>query len=160
MDIEAAASVGIVSGEGVEHLDDGEVIVVEARRIKQNLILHGGAAEAGIVSNARDTSVSTRNDPVIVGLQFLGGTVRALQDIAIDEAAGTKERGHARSNALGELRIAETLENYLASEIGINAFIKRKAHVGEPIEGDGAHHFQMRRAVHAQFERQSGEALN
>ncbi len=136
------------------------MIVVKPRRVEQDLILQGGAAEAGIVSDARDTAIGARNDPVIVGLQFLGRTIRALEDVAIDEAAGTKKRRHTGRHASGERCVTNALEDDLTSEIGIDAFVKCEAKVGKPVERDGAHHRQMGCAVHSQFEREGGEALD
>ena len=58
------------------------------------------------------------------------------------------------------MSVAEALEDHLAREIGVDAFVERQADVGEAVERDGAHHFQVRRAVHGQFERERGEALD
>src|SRR5713226_6605867 len=98
--------------------------IVELGGIEQDLILHGRSAEAGIIGNAGNALVSAFNDPLLVGVQLLRGAVQAFNDVAIDEATGAEERGHAGRDALGELRVAEALEDHLASKIGINAFVK------------------------------------
>ncbi len=88
------------------------------------------------------------------------GAVGALDDVAVDQAAGAEERGHAGGDALRERGVRQTLEDFLPREIRIGAFVKGEAHVGEPVERDGAHDHQVRGAVHGQLERQRGEALD
>ncbi len=92
--IEAAAGIGVVGGESSGDLRNGEVIAVDARRIEQHLILHGRAAEAGVVGNAGDGAIGTLDDPVFDGLQLLRSAVGAFEHVAIDEAAGAEERRH------------------------------------------------------------------
>ena len=65
--IKAAAGVGVIGAERGDYLRYGDVEVVEAGGIEQNLILHGGAAEAGIVGYAGDAAVGAFDDPVLKG---------------------------------------------------------------------------------------------
>ena len=82
-------------------MHDREMKIVELGGIEQDLILHGRSAEAGIVGNARNALISTGDDPVLVSVQLLRRTVWAFDDVAINEAAGAEEWGHAGRNALG-----------------------------------------------------------
>src|ERR1700676_980182 len=158
--IEAAAGVGIVGGESGEHLHNGKVIAVEARGVEQDLILHGGAAEAGIVRDARDAAIRASNDPIVVGLQFLRRTIGAFEDVAIHEGAGTEKRRHAGHDAGGKGGVADALEDELAREVRIDTFIEGEAQIGKPIERDGRHTVKIRVAVHAHPEREGGKALD
>ncbi len=92
--VESAAGVGVVGGERVNDLRNGEVIAVKARGIEQHLILHDRAAEAGVVGDAVHRAIGALDDPVLEGLQLLRAAVGALDNVAIDEAAGTEERRH------------------------------------------------------------------
>ena len=67
------------------------------------MILHGGAAKAGIVRDARDAAVGALDDPIFVSVQFHRRAIGAFDDVAIDEAAGTKERSHAGRDASWEV---------------------------------------------------------
>ena len=100
--IESAAGVGVVDRELLHHGRHGDVVGVESCRIEQHLILHHGAAETGVVRNARHLLVFALDHPVFVGLQFLRRAVGALDHVAIDQARGTRERRqrgrHARAD--------------------------------------------------------------
>src|ERR1051326_6395491 len=52
--IESATGIGVVCLESDYHLNDWDMEVIEAAGIEKNVILHGGAAEAGVVGNARN----------------------------------------------------------------------------------------------------------
>src|ERR1700686_4174916 len=88
--IETAASVGVVSGEGVENLDDGKVIVVKLNGVEQGVILHGGSAEAGVVSDAGDAAIGPVDDPGLDCVKFRWRAIGTFDDVAVDEAAGTE----------------------------------------------------------------------
>ena len=77
--IKSAAGVGVVDGELLDDLRDGDVIAVEPRRIEQHLILHHRAAEAGIVRHARHLLVLALDHPIFDRFQFLRRAVGALQ---------------------------------------------------------------------------------
>ena len=61
--IEAAAGIGVVGRESGGDLRNGQVIAVDARRIEQHLILHGGAAEAGVVRHAVHRAIRRARPP-------------------------------------------------------------------------------------------------
>src|SRR5262249_458606 len=63
--VEAAAGVGVVGLQCGNDLNDGNMKVVEASGVEEDVILHGGAAEAGIVGDAGDAAVSAFDDPVL-----------------------------------------------------------------------------------------------
>src|SRR5260370_6679129 len=133
--IKTAAGIGVVVLQRGDHLHDRNVIAVQAAGIEKNVILHGGAAETGIVGDARHTAISAFDDPVLHGVQFLRRAVWTFDDVTIDEAAGTEERRHAGGDALGKSGVAKALENELPGEVGIDAFIGGEAGVGRTARG-------------------------
>src|SRR5580693_1083401 len=68
--IKTAARIGIIGGERIDHLHHGDVEIVELHRIEQDVILHGGSAETGIVRYAGDTAIAALDDPILEGMQF------------------------------------------------------------------------------------------
>src|SRR5258708_7447248 len=137
--IKTAAGIGVVVLQRGDHLHDRNVIAVHAAGIEKNVILHGGAAETGIVGNAGHTAISALDDPALHGVEFLRRAGWTLDDVTIDEAAGTEERRHAGGDALGEGGVAKALENELPGRVGIDAFMKGEADVGEARERDCTH---------------------
>ena len=158
--VKAAAGVGVVGLQSVEDLRDREMEVVELRGIELDVVLHRRAAETGIVGDAGNAAVGALDDPVFEGVEFRGRAIGAFDDVAIDEAAGAEERGHAGRHAAGKLRVGDALEDDLAGEVWVGAFVEGEDDVGETVERDRAHDAKIRRAVHGQFERKSGEALD
>src|SRR5690242_16382376 len=157
---ESAAGVGIIGGESVEDLDDGQVIAVEAGGIEQDVVLHGRPAETGVVGDAGNAAVGAGDDPIVVSVELGGSAIGAFENVAIDEAAGTEERGHAGRDALGKGGVADAFENELAGEVGIDAFVEGKADIGEAVERNRTHHLEVRGAVHGQLDGESGKALD
>ena len=82
--IKTAAGVGVVGGQRIQHLRQGNVVAVKLGGIEQHLVLHHRAAEAGIVGHAGHGLVGALDHPVFVGLQLLRSAVRALDHVAID----------------------------------------------------------------------------
>src|SRR5580692_1707286 len=158
--VKAAAGIGVVGREGVQNLNDGQVIVVELNGVEQDVILHGGAAEAGVIGHARDAAIGALNDPGLEGVQLHRRTIGTFDDVAIDEAARAEERSHARGDAGGQSGVAEAFENDLASEVSVGAVLEGEDDVRESVKRNGTHHLEVRRAVHGQLERKSGEALD
>ena len=66
--VETAAGVGIVVRQRLHHLRHGQVVAVKPRGIEQHLVLHGGAAEAGIVRHAGHGLIGALDHPVLDGL--------------------------------------------------------------------------------------------
>ena len=62
--IESAACIGVVGGKRCRHLRNGQVISIKPRGIEQYLVLHGRAAESGIVGHAMHRSVGSLDDPI------------------------------------------------------------------------------------------------
>ena len=61
---------------------------------------------------------------------------------------------------VGSDGVADPLKRQLAREIIVGTFFERKDDVGQPVERNRAHHMQVRRAIHRQFERQRGQPLH
>src|ERR1700688_943742 len=152
--VKPAASIGIVGSQGTDDLHHREVIAVEPRGIEQHLILHHCAAEAGVVGHAGYTSIDSLDDPVFVCFQLLWRTVRAFQNVTVDKSAGAKKRGHAGGHTGREFGVAQALKYHLPRKIGINGFIKGQSQIGKTVKRNRAHHLQMWRSVHGQFQRQ------
>ncbi len=90
--IEAAARIRVVVAQLLRHLADGNAVLQQFVRIEQHLVLHGRAAEAGVVGHALNGAVAAFEHPVLDVLQFLRRAVGALQNIAVDQAAGAEKR--------------------------------------------------------------------
>ncbi len=90
--IKSAAGVGVVHGKLLDHLRDGDVIAVEPRGIEQHLILHHGAAEAGIIGDAAHLLVLALDHPIFESFQFLRRAVGALQHVAVNQTRGAGKR--------------------------------------------------------------------
>ena len=124
--VEAAAGIGVVGVERGDDLHDGQVIVVELNGVEQDVILHRGPAEAGVIGHAGNALVGALDDPIFESVEFHRGAIGTFDDVAIDEAAGAEERGHAGRDALRQRGVADALENDLASEVRVDAFLERK----------------------------------
>ena len=114
--VKAAAGIGVVGLDGVEDVGDGLVEIVETRGIEQHVILHRGAAEAGIVGDAGNAAIGALDDPVFESVQLHRRAVGAVDDVSIDEAAGAEERRHAGRYAAGKLRVGDALEHDLRAK--------------------------------------------
>ena len=158
--VESAAGVGVVGGERVDDLRNGEVIAVKARGIEQHLILHDRAAEAGVVGDAVHGAVGAFDHPVLEGLQLLRSAVRALYNVAIDKAAGTEERRHGWRNTGGKVRLRHALEDDLAREVVVGALVEGEDDVREAVERNRAHVGDARDAVQFELERERDQALD
>ena len=62
--VEAATGVGIIGRQSGSYLRNGEVVSVNACRIKQHLVLHNGAAKAGIVGHTMHRAIRSFHHPV------------------------------------------------------------------------------------------------
>ena len=112
-----------------------------------------GPPKAGIIGNTGNATICPLDNPILVRMKFLRSAVGTFDHIAVHQPAGTEEWRHAGRNALRQRGVAETLKNQLPREIRIDAFIKRKNHVGKAVERNRTHDVQMRSAVHREFER-------
>ncbi len=68
--IESAAGIVVVGRERALDLCRGHADRGDPRRIEQYLVLHGAAAESGVVRHAGDGTVLRLDDPILEGLQF------------------------------------------------------------------------------------------
>src|ERR1019366_8590752 len=158
--IEAAAGVGVIVAQLLGDLRHGEAVGEELIGIEQHLILHGGAAKTRIVGHPLNGPVMALHNPIFNHLQILRGTVRALQDVAVDQAAGAEERGHAGLQASRQGGVADAFKGLLADEVRVRAILEIHLHAGKPVEGDGAQGIQFRNPVHFDFDGNGDKALH
>jgi hypothetical protein len=126
--IKTAARVGIIIAELGENLRHVHAVREQLVGVEQHLVLHGGAAEAGIVRHARNGAVVALEHPILQDFEFLGRTVGTLQDVAVDEAAGAVQRREARHQSGGHLRVGHALEGLLADEVGVRSILEIHGH--------------------------------
>ena len=88
--IESASRVGIVVAQLLGHLRDRHAIGEQFVGIQQDLILHGGAAEPGVVRHPLYGAVMALQHPILDHLQVLRRAIRTLQNIAVNQAAGAE----------------------------------------------------------------------
>src|SRR3954469_7595861 len=79
--IESTARVRIIGGQSIDYLRNREVISVQPGRIHQHLVLHGFAAQAGIVGHAGNRFVSALQRPIFDDLQLLSAAIGTLEYI-------------------------------------------------------------------------------
>src|SRR5579875_101313 len=158
--IKSAAGVGVVVGKLLYHRGNAEVVAVKLGRVEQHLILHYRSAKAGIIGHAGDRFVGALKYPVFVGFQLLWTAIRALEKVAINQIARTRERRERRSHAGGKRNLRKALESAVAGEVIIGAVVKRHDDVGKAVERNGANDLQFRNAVHFHFNGDGDEPLD
>src|ERR1017187_7928700 len=158
--VESTARIGIIGAQRRHHLRNRQVISINPRGIEQHLVLHGGAAETRIVGNTGNGAVRAFDHPIFDSLQFLRTAIGTFQHVAIDQAAGTKQRSHRRGHARGQGGLGYALEDDLPREIVVRTFFERQAHIGETVQRDGPHYRHVRNAVHLQFDGQRDQAFD
>src|SRR5215469_5353854 len=158
--IESATGIGIVVRKRLHHLRDGHVEAINAGGVEQYLVLHDRAAEAGIIGNAGNGFVGALENPILNRLQVLGSAVGALDDVAVNQATGAEERGQAGRDAGGESYVGQTLEHDLPGKIIVGVLLESQPDIGESVERNGTHYFEMRQAVHFHFQGQRDQTLH
>src|SRR5487761_726817 len=132
--IKPSSGVGIVVGKLLDDNGHGEVIAVEFCGIEQHLILHHGAAETGIIRDARNRFIRALDDPVLIRHQFLRTAVGTLKHVAVHQVARARQWGHRRHDARGQVDLREAREGALAGEIVICSVVEGHDDVGKPVE--------------------------
>src|SRR5208337_3923858 len=158
--IEAASGVGVVAGELLRNLRHGYAVLEELGRIQQHLILHGGAAEAGVVGHALNGTVAAFDDPVLERLQLLRAAVGTLQNVTVDQAAGAEHRGETGLQPCRKARGAHPLEGQLAHEIRIGAIVEIHGDERQTIERDRTQRVEPRNAVQLDFNRDGDQPFD
>ncbi len=136
------------------------MISINPGGIEQHLILHGGAAESGVVGDTRNGAVSPLDHPVLDGLQLLRAAIGTLQHIAIHQAAGTEQRSHGRGHSRGQGGLRDSLEDNLPGKVVVGTVFEGQDYVGEAVQRDGPHHDHVRNAIHLQFDGKRDQAFD
>ena len=84
---DVAADVGVRVVDGVLHLLERHVVLAEQPGVDQDLVLLDRPAVAGHVDDAGDRLQGALEDPVLHGLELVGGVAGAFQHVA-DDLAG------------------------------------------------------------------------
>ena len=158
--VKSTSRIGIIGAQCVHDCRNGQVVAINSRGIEQHLVLHGGAAESGIIGHTGDGPVSPLDHPVLKNFQFLRAAIGTLQHIPINQAAGTEERSHGRGHSRGQGGLRDSLEDDLSRKVVVGILLEGQAHIGEPIERDGPHHHHVWHAVHLQLDGKRDQALN
>src|SRR5579872_7224390 len=158
--IESATSVGVVCRQGRRDLGDRQVVAINASGVEQDLVLHHSSAEAGVVCHAVNGAIGALKNPVFDSLQLLGTAIRTLENVAIHKAAGAEQWREAGGYTGGNGCLREPLEDDMAGEIIVSAFLEGENDVGQAVERNGTHHAHARHAVHFQFERKCDEPFD
>src|SRR5262249_4046743 len=127
--VEAAARVAVVGRERILDLLHRQTDRGNPGWIEQHLVLHGAAAEAGVVRTPRNAPVLRLADPVLDGRQLHRRAVRALQDVAVDQARGRRQRCEGRGDAARQAQLTDPVDHLLAGEIIVSAVLKREDHM-------------------------------
>ena len=136
----------------LHHLRHGDAVGEQLVGVQQHLVLHGGAAEAGIVRHALNGAVVPLQHPVLDDLQILRRAVGALQNVAVDQAAGAEQRRERGLQPGGQRGVAHPLEGLLAHEVRVGAVLEVHLHRREAVERNRAQRIQSRNAVHFDFD--------
>ena len=89
-----------------------------------------------------------------------GRAVGTFQHVAINQAAGTEQRRHARRHSGGDGGVGQALKDNLPGKIVVGVFFECQHDVGQTVERDGPHHHHVRNAIHLKFERQRDQPLD
>ena len=158
--IESAAGIAVVGAQRVGDGRNGKSRPRHFGRIQHHLILHGLAAQAGIIGHAGDRFELPFHHPVINRFQLHRRTVAALQHIAVDQ---TRRRKHGRDRGrhpAGQAQIGNALINPLPRKINIRAVFIGEDDVRQSVERNGADHADVRDAVHLQFNGHGDETFH
>ena len=151
--VETAAGVAVVGGQRGLDLRHRHAQRGDLHRIEQHLVLHGAAAETGVVGHAGHRAVLRRDDPVVQRLQLHRRAVGALQHVAVHQPRGRRHRRHRRGHAVGQFDIRQAVAHALAREIRIGAVGEAERDVGQAVQRHGTLGDHAGDGIHAQLHR-------
>ena len=114
--VKSAARIRVVHRELLNHGRHGDVIGVEPGRIEQHLVLHHGAAKAGVVRHAGHLLILPLHHPVFNRLQFLRRAVGAFNHVAINQPRWASQRRQRRRHALRDKSLRSAAETPLRAQ--------------------------------------------
>src|SRR5271154_7110489 len=123
--IKSASGIGVVDRKLLYHGRYCDVVPVKSRRVEKHLILHHGAAKAGIVRDPGHLLILALDDPVFEDLQFLRRAVRTLKDIPVHQPRRTRQWRKRGRNAGRISYLAQSLENHIARKIIVGPILER-----------------------------------
>ncbi len=158
--VEAAAGIAVVGGQRRFHLCHRQAERGDLQRIEQHLVLHGAAAETGVVGDAGHRAVLRRNHPVVDRLQFHRRAIGALQHVAIYQPGRRRHRRHRRRHAIGQGDAGQPVVDALARKVVIGAVGKSQRDVGQAVQRNGAFGDQPGDRVQTQLHRHRDQPLH
>ena len=116
---EAAAAVGVVAGDLLLDLADGQAVGDQLLRIELDLVFLGRSAEAGNIHHAVHALEGLLQRPVFerLLLHHVVGGVGALQRVPVDLADGAPVGSHLRNKIGGQVHLTEPLQHVLAIHV-------------------------------------------
>src|SRR5579871_2940698 len=147
---EAADGVDVVHLQGLLHLSEREAVGNEFVRIDADLIFARGSAEADDVDDIWNGFELLFERPVLESFELhqIVFRIGAMQRVPINLADRAVIAADLRLEIIGERKLREALENFLAVPIVGGLIVEDQHQAGESEERGGAQMFEMRDAVH------------
>ena len=130
LDDVVAPDVGIVRGDGVFELLQGDAVALHPRRVGMDLVAFHGPAVAGHVDHARNAAEEPLQRAVLQRLEVVGvvdvasrGVLGGHQHVA-EDLAGGRPRGDIRGYPGRQLRRLQTVEDLLPRRLLIDAILR------------------------------------
>ena len=127
-----AARIGVVGGDGVEDLLEGEAVGAQARRVQRDLVLLDAAAPGNDVGDTRHLEELALEHPVLQGLQLDERHRRRPEGVAVDLADHARQRAESRARVSRHLGSRNPLLHLLARPVLVGAVGEEHADVGQP----------------------------
>jgi len=152
---EAAAGVGIVGGDLLFDLGDGEPVGDEFFGIEDDLVFLRNPAETGDIDDAGHAAELLFKLPILDGLQFHGAVARvcALEGVPVDLADGAPVGAHLGLKSSGQRYLRQALENLGAVPVVGALVIEDHGDAGESGQRCGAQMGHVGDAGDRDFER-------
>ncbi len=166
----AAARVGVVGGQRLEHLLHRHVVVAQPLGIDQHLVLLLVAALRVDLRHARNGAQQRPHHPVLgdaaagqlVGRQFPAAVVRTIERVLVDLAQPRGHRPQHRRHAHRHARLHfdDALHHQLAREVHVGLVAEHQRDQRQAGLVQRAHLCQRRQAGHRHLHRYGDEALD
>ncbi len=156
----AAAGIGIVVVDGIDHVRDAEAIMMQLLGIEIELVFGGEAAEVRIVDHTGHGLQCRDHGPALDLGQFLQVLRVGFQGVAVDFAAGTGHRIEGGRCPGRQHRLIDALGQALPGPIVLVTVAKQHRDQRQAEGARGAHQQQSRRAVDRALERHGDQLFD